>query len=240
MLNFNSNKFDFWKIYDSIKQFYPIGIPKVEGGIFYSYPGLKKLESIIVENIHDENKFNNSWQSFTLEIERAINKRIIGTTYGQAPSFSSYLELDSCSADNLTRTKYLHFLVSLVGPFYTIVGEDSNAVKVNDQHFRSTNYLVVSPENEYAEAFNLLCSMIETRFKDFRFIPFHICKQEIEGLDVRYTDDNLNLIFNALFNNQIDLNSPIIGNILFKSENWIKDEWVDDGARWTAYPVQLT
>jgi len=237
MFYFNSDKFDFWVIYDAIKQFYPIGIPKDESRIFYSYPGLKKLESIIVENIHDENKFNNGWQSFTLEIEKAINKKVIGTTYGQAPSFSSYIQLDSLSADNLTRTKNLHFFVSLVGPFYTIIGEDSNTVKVNDQHFKSTNYLVVSPENEYAEAFNLLCSIIENRFKDFRFIPFHICKQEIEGLDVRYTDDNLSAIFNALFNNQIDLNSTIIGNKFFKSEDWIKEGWVDDGARWIAYPV---
>lgn len=237
MLQFNSDKFDFWKIYDSIKRYYPIGIKKDESKMFFSYPGLKDLEDIIVDNIHDDNNFNTVWGDFIKEIERQIGKEIIGTTYGQAPSFSSYVLLDRISLDNLTRTKELHFFVSLVGPFYTIIGQDNNTVKIGDYHYKSTSYLVVSPEYEFTEIFRLLCDKIESCFKGFRFVPFGLCKQTIGGLDVRYSDGNLNAVFHALFNDHIDTTiCRKIGNDYYKSEDWIKAGYVDNGGRWTAYP----
>lgn len=241
MLHFNSDKFDFWKIYDAIKRFYPIGVKKDESKMYFSYPGLKELEDIIVDNIHDDNHFIERWGSFTKDIEKEIDKEIIGTTYGQAPSFSSFLLLDTTSVDNLIRTKELHFFVSLIGPFYTIVGQDNNTVKLDEhKNYRSTNYLVVSPENEFADTFKLLCDKIENRFEGFRFVPFELCQQTIDGLDVRYSDENLNSVFHALFNNHVDLTVwRKIGSAYFKSEDWIKDGYVDTGGGWTIYPPTL-
>lgn len=238
MLHFNSDKFDFWKIYDTIKRFYPIGIKRDESKMYFSYPGLKELEDIVVDNIHNESHFAERWDNFTKDIEKEIDKEIIGTTYGQAPSFSSYILLDTVSVDDLTRTKELHFFVSLVGPFYTIVGQDNIAVKIDDNRsYRSTSYLVVSPEKEFADPFKLLCDKIENRFKGFRFVPFEICKQTIEGLNVRYSDENLNSVFHALFNNYVDLNIwRKIGNDYFKSEDWINEGYVETGGGWTIYP----
>ena len=66
MLYFNHNKFDFWKIYDSIKFFYPIGIKKDESKMYVSYPGIKELGMIVVDNIHDQGKFNSVWSDFTV------------------------------------------------------------------------------------------------------------------------------------------------------------------------------
>ncbi len=238
MLHFNSDKFDFWKIYDAIKHFYPIGVKKDECKMYFSYPGLKELEDIVVDNIHDDNHFIERWDNFAKDIEKEIGKEVIGTTYGQSPSFSSYVLLDTASIDNLTRSKELHFFVSLVGPFYTIVGQDNNTVKLDEHtNYRSTSYLVVSPENEFADIFKLLCGKIENRFKRFRFVPFEICQQTIDGLDVRYSDENLNTIFHALFNNHIDLTiCRKIGNDYFKAEDWIKEGYVDTGDGWTIYP----
>jgi hypothetical protein len=70
MLNFNYDKFDFWKVYDSIKHFYPIGVKKDEGNLYYSYPGLKELEAIIIDNIHDDKHFEERWECFTLPAGR--------------------------------------------------------------------------------------------------------------------------------------------------------------------------
>ena len=110
-------------------------------------------------------------------------------------------------------------------------------MKIEDQQYRSTSYLVVSPENEFAAAFRLLCDQIENRFKGYRFIPFELCKQTIEGLDVRYTDENLNTVFHALFNNHIELDTcRTIGNDHFKSDNWIKEGYVNEGEGWVIYP----
>src|SRR5690606_35726798 len=126
----------------------------------------------------------------TKDIEKEIEKKIIGTTYGQAPSFSSFVLLDSESVGDVTRTKELHFFVSLVGPSYTIVGQDNNTIKTNENRsYRSTSYIVISPEKEFADLFKLLCDKIETRFEGFRFVPFEICGQTIDGLYVRYSDE---------------------------------------------------
>jgi hypothetical protein len=237
MLYFNSDKFDFWKIYDSIKRFYPIGVKKDESKMYYSYPGLKELEEIIVDNIHNDDHFIERWDSFTKEISIEIGKEVIGTTYGQAPSFSSFVLIDKSSVDNLIRTKELLFCVSLVGPFYTVIGQDNSTVQIDEHtNYRSTSYLVVSPENEFSEVFKLLCDKIEKRFKGFRFVPFELCRQTIEGLDVRYSDENLNTVFHALFNKQIDLSIwRTIGHDYFKSEDWIKEGYTDNGSGWKMY-----
>ena len=236
MLYFNYDKFDFWKIYDGIKRFYPIGVKKDESGFFYSYPGLKELESIVVDNIHDGKHFEERWSHFTKEIETTIGKEIIGTTYGRAPSFSSFALLEQSSLDNLTRTKELHFFVSLVGPFYTVIGADINTVKIDERSYRSTGYLVLSPENEFADAFRLLCDRIENRFEGYRFVPFELCKQTIDGLDVSYTDENRNTVFHALFNDLIDLDTcRTIGNKYYKSDDWVKEGYVNEGGGWTMY-----
>lgn len=237
MLHFNYEKFEFWKVYDSIKQFYPIGVKKDSSRMFHSYPGLKELETIIIENIHNTKKFKSNWEHFTKELKRQVEKPIVGTTYGQAPCFSSYVVLEKAKLKELTRTKELHFFVSLVGPYYSVVGQDKNMLKIEGRHYPSTSYLVVSPENEFAETFSLLCERIEERFTGYRFIPFELCRQTIGGLDVSYSDEHLNTVFHALFNDQVDLNTrAVIGNKYFKSEVWIKEDWVSQGGEWVMYP----
>ena len=237
MLSFNDKILDFWKVYESIKRFYPIGIRKDESGLFYSYPGLKELENIIVDNMHDESNLQTRWADFTSEIKHQVGKEIIGTTYGQAPAFSSFVLLEKATLPNLTRTKELHFFVSLIGPYYTVIGQDSNMVKMEGTSFLSTNYLVVSPENEFADVFRLVCEEIENRFEGYRFIPFEYCCQTIDGLQVRYTHENLNAVFHALFNNQVDITTQnYIGNRFYKSEDWIKEGWVNPGGEWAIYP----
>ncbi len=236
MLIFNYDKFDFWKIYDSIKHFYPIGINKDEIPRYRSHPGLKELEDILLDNTHNETHFTERWVNFTEEIGSEINKEIVDTTHGQVPCFSSYVLLETAKLNNLTRTKGLHFLVSLVGPYYTVIGEDWNTVEIDEREYRSTNYLVVSPENEFENIFRHLCSKVEARFKGFRFVPFDICRQMIEGLQVQYSDRIENSVFHALFNESIDpALERIIGNAYFKSEDWVKEGYIDGGGC-TSYP----
>src|SRR5438034_726729 len=102
------------------------------------------------------------------EIQSEIVKEIIDTTYGRALSFSSFIIIKKTALENLTRAKELHFCVSLVGPYYTIIGADINTVKIEERHYMSTSYLVVSPENEFADTFRLLVDKIENRFQGYR------------------------------------------------------------------------
>lgn len=181
MLYFNYNKFDFWKIYNSIKHFYPIGIKKDDSKMFHSYPGLKELEKVLVDNIHDQDKFNSVWKDFTNEIESRLGKEIIGTTMSQAPSFSSFVSLETTKLDNLTRTKELHFFVSLVGPYYTVIGEDNNTIKIEDRQLRTTNYIVTSPQGELL--IHLACYVTKSKVvsKGSALFPLVFANRPLKG-----------------------------------------------------------
>ena len=84
---------------------------------------------------------------------------------------------------------------------------------------------------------NSCATKLKNQFKGFRFVPFEICQQTIEGLYVRYSDENINSVFHALFNNHVDLTVwRKMGNDYFKGEDWINEGYKDTGGDWTIYP----
>lgn len=97
---------------------------------------------------------------------------------------------------------------------------------------------MVSPKEELEELFNLLCQKIEVRFKSFKFVPFDISKQTIEGLAVEYSEETLSCVFHALFNDHVDLNTRlIIGDEYYKYIDWSKHGYIEYGSEgWTMYP----
>jgi hypothetical protein len=235
---FNYEKFDFWIIYERIIKFYPIGILRDNYKFYETFPGRKEFVELLEENIHNNRNFQKRWVSFDKEIKKQTQKKIIGTTYGQIPCFSSYIELEKKTKNGFKHFKEIHYFVSLLGNFYTIIGEDRNELTEGKNKFRTTNYLIASPENEYAEIFTLLSEQIELRFENYKFVPFNICAQKLIGLDVRDGLEKQDTIFSAIFNNQISFNNRILGNQFYKSEDWIKEGYVDDGNHWTIYPPE--
>lgn len=220
----DSPKYDFWPIYNTIKHFYPIHPEKDDSKSTDVQSQSVALQSLIQENIHNDQYFNERWVSFTEQLERVLGNKIIGTTYGRAPSYSSYVLVEKSELSNLTRTKELHFFVSLLGPYYTIVGRDGNSVCLDELLFTSTNYLIASPENEFSSAFHAIIEKIEREFAGYRFVPFMTCLQSIEGL-VCYEDQQQNTVFHALFSDYLRIMKlPIIGDIFYKSEGWLKEE----------------
>jgi hypothetical protein len=237
--SFNPEKFNFWEIYESIAKYYPIGIPKNESKFSQSFQGHKDLVAILLDNIHNEKNFKIRWVSFDKEIKKLSQKKVIGTTYGQVPCFSSYVEIEKKKYKNFTHFKELHYFVSLLGNFYTVIGDDRNEMTERENKFRTTNYLAVSPEHEFAKTFNLLCEQIEMRFTGFRFVPFQICAQTIIGLDVKDDLEKQDTIFDAIFGgSHIRFNNRILGNEFYKADEWIREGYVDTGSHWTIYPTQ--
>jgi len=223
MLSFNTDKFDFWPIYETIKRFYPIGASQTNRRLFDSYPGTVELKNLVVENIHDKISFESRWKKFDELLAIKTKCKTVGTTMGMAPSFSSFIEIEKINYDGLTRLKRIHYIVSLLGPFYTAIGDDLSIIKVDEQDIHRTNYLVASPFNEFAETFEKICLEIETRFNNYRFVPLIISKQTIDGLDVGYTDDNANTIFRALFN-IMNFDIWTFGDECFKSDMWLRKD----------------
>jgi len=221
MFYFNSNKFDFWEIYNCIKRNYPLGIKKDENGFFYSYPGLIELGHLISSKFSDGGEYE-KFADILLEWESNIGKKIEGTTYGQAPSYSGYLEIEAFTHENHKRTKELHFYISILGKFYTIVGMDTNTVSVDWMTFHKPTYLIISPENEYKEHFIFLENNIEKQFLDYKFVPYDIYSQNVDGLEVPYNTKNFNTVFNGIFDSSIDFNSMKIGDEFYKYDQWLK------------------
>jgi hypothetical protein len=237
MFSFNSSKYNFWPIYETIKKYYPIGISKINSKFYNSYQGLVEFNSIIHDNLIDQNKFKSSWKLFDDIIEEKLKIKPVGTS-GFSPSFSSFVEIENFNSDKLTRVKRVHYLISLLGPYYTIIGDDLSNINVGGENKFVTNYMVISPFNEFTDAFNNLATEIENRFNNYRFVPFFILNQTINSLEVPHCDSNPCSVFAALFNNQFDLDLTSFGDQQFKEESWINRDW-DKSSQYIAIAQSL-
>jgi hypothetical protein len=237
--SFNPDRHNFWPIYETIVKYYPIGISK-GSPLYLRYPGTKALEEIVVKNIHDKDTYNTSWTSFEKSVNDQFGKEVVGTTYSQAPSFSAFLKLNSWQQQQVSIRKELHFAVSLAGPFFTIFGKEVASFKELDgkgeypSTYESSIVLTVSPFEEYKELFIELKKSIESRFEGYKFVPFAINQDYVEGLSVRYIDQKVNTIYHALFNHQLFADDKIEsfrGDEYYGYDAWevefpAKEEWI--------------
>ncbi len=245
--SFRTDRYDFWPIYEALRKFYPIGIKNQEGGIFYDYPGIIALGRLIAENVIEVSNYENRWKDRMDKWSAVIEKNIIGTTYGQEPSFSAYIEIEKTESDNSIFEKKLHFTVSLIGPFYTIFAVDSTILIEKDfklsekdaprnRHYPVTHRTTISPYREYAEVFEKTRSLIEKDFQNYHFVPHYIHSSAIKGLYVPYRDDSFNRIYHGLFNQQFDFNSILVGD----KYKYGFDQWYIDNPNmddpWTVGP----
>jgi hypothetical protein len=133
--------------------------------------------------------------------------------------------------------KELYFTVSLLGPYYTIVGRDRTLISLQENHHvHVTNFLTVSPENEYAGSFESLSSQIRTRFANYRFVPFHVLNQPLEWLHLLYTGQKPIRLYQAIFNDQLDLSANREGNEHYMYDSWIKEGYQGDDGQWMIFP----
>jgi len=166
---------------------------------------------------------------FEKEIGRDLNKEIIGMTYGQAPSFSSSLILERNQLDNLYHFKELRFTVSLVGNFFQIYGFDSTGImeKDEDKGYRKVNVVTTSPHKEFKESFEFVEKKIKEKYPSYRIVPFALGQKIINGLQVRYLDDEICSINMAIFNqflSEENISRSIRGNRYYGIESWKKSQ----------------
>lgn len=213
-------KFDFWSVYKSILEYYPIGIDNEYPGPFFEYDGIKKLEDIVVRKVHDDQNFQDEWSNYWEAVSKEIGLPIVGTTYGQAPSFSSFILLKEDKGPHCDYFEELHFHVSFVGPYYTIIGQSRTEVHQDGkmERFSAVNKINSSPTEDTQGYFELLSQKIKSRYSNYKFIPYHINELFIEGLRVRYRDEKRNRVYNALFNDLIDFDRDNYGDPYYRPE----------------------
>ncbi len=228
--SFRSALYDFWSIYETIKKYYPIGVYRGEGkGIYFEYDGIKELEKIVEENTHNQLNFHDRWVNFTKQIGDTIGKEIEGTTYGQAPSFSSFVIIQKNKIENCIHRKELHFAVSLIGNFYQIYGLDTTIIldPKEGKAFSAVNVVTTSPFAEFATAFELVEQKIKEKYPNHKIIPFGFGQTIIKGLQVRYLDDEDCSINKALFNHFLSeeyISTSRRGDEYYGKEQWLKQK----------------
>lgn len=223
MTHFFSPKYDFWPIYDHLKRYFPLGLTHEEPTDLKAYPGYQELEARVVETFKDGGFYQTDWMAFEAEVEAVAAHVVRGTTYGQAPSFSAVLNLSTTDSGECRVAKGLFFAVSLVGPFYTVMGHDT-VIYPLDAHtvVRQTAYLTVSPFGAYEPVFDLVCAAIERRFAGHRFIPFMIARLPLTGLYIPGKEGASHPLFYGLFNDHLDIQTRTVGDSGYKHGDWLR------------------
>lgn len=201
-LHYDFNKYDFSELDARIKKFYPIGIEKIEGGLYHQHEGVKKLNELKIEFIHNKEKYK-EWTLFCSEIGDNLNRKAIGTTYGLGPSLSCSFNLELFEYNTCTHIKSIHFSVSLLGNFIQIYGKDRICITCYEKNkiYPSTNVLTVSPIDEFNEPFQLIQECLKARYTDHKLVPYQIGQLSVEGLQVTYLNNANCTINEALFDN---------------------------------------
>ena len=236
LFSFNPNRHNFWPIYEAVKAYYPIGLKGAYPGIYYDYPGIKKLEALVIDNTHVRAHYRERWVKVKRKWQKELGKAIRETTYGQAPSFSGYVEVSRKKVDNCILSKELHVAVSFLGPFYTVFGLDNTVLIEEDRHYPQTNRVVISPTAGYDQYFSRLREAIEKDFSGHQFVPYFIHHRFIDGLRVRYRDDDENRVYHALFNENFAFSAPIVGDEYgYGMDQWLVDD-PEEGGGWVVGP----
>jgi hypothetical protein len=237
MTHFFSPKHDFWPIYAQLQRYYPLGLSPEVPLDLRAYPGYQELEARIVEYIHDKAVLQAHWGAFETELAATTGFSVRGTTYGQAPCFSAVLELGATAGGEWRVEQELFFAVSLVGPFYTVLGRDQLVYPL-DEHTtgRNTALLTVSPVGAYEAVFAHVCSAIEERFVRHRFVPFRLATLPLTGLYLPGRDGTTQPLFYGLFNDQVDVQANTVGERDYKHEGWLRPAPLGGGGHWRVVP----
>ncbi|MEZ2442327.1 hypothetical protein AB6805_11425 [Chitinophaga sp. RCC_12] len=230
--SFNSEKCDYWLVYETINHYYPIGIlpnsPEAADPawqIYHQFKGQRALGKLIEVNFADGKVYKDQWESIGTDLGKGLNLRSEGTTYGEVPSYSFYLELSNIEAGNHTVFKRIHVAISLLGPFFTIWGVDGSMLQLNRRFYQAINAITISPFEEYEQIFKEAYQKIKTRFPDYKFVPHDLCNMTIPGLEFRihsYPMAKKGLIYHALFNYLLTGYEVTRGNRYFGSDYWMK------------------
>ncbi|PUZ25111.1 hypothetical protein DCC81_12440 [Chitinophaga parva] len=201
------------------------------GDLYFGYPANARWNEVISQKAKNT-FFEETWVPFESAIGDKLGRKIVGTTFHAEPSYSGYFLLEEFRMKDFLRIKKIHFFLSLLGPYYTILGVDESYVTVSERSYQSLNLITISPSGEYADTFNLTDKLITTTFNAFRFVPYFILAQNI-GMS---SMDSFT-VFEALFHNSILKNfdrAEVYGSKVFGGERWLKSP--NDIGHWTAGP----
>lgn len=192
---------------ETIKAHYPIGVNR-QSQEYDEYPGIKKLDAIVTENVTSNRKFYAPWKSFLDELRKKTKCKIHNTSLPTEISFSGELILERYEDDSLRRVKKIKFAVSLFAPFYSICGVDETFIKEKDDElplqYHAINIITVSPYKEFENSFKLIEENIKNKYYDHVLVPVESSLMLVEKIQsiTGYKDEST--VYSLLFNESLD------------------------------------
>ena len=234
--DFRFGKYDFTPIEDTIRTYYPIENPeKYDDKNVYEFPGFEKLNEVINDNFDIQKHYSERWVKFKNFLKLELKKPVQETMSAFHPCYSGKVVLKKEKNTSLVYRKELHFYISLLGPYYSIIGLDSSEILLEHTFstteetrlvpYRANHAITVSPFLEYEEQFTLLQEKIVEYFPDYKFVPFKISMRNIPGTSLfePYNEDILkDSVFYALFRPDDIFNTQTRGDNFFGALDWLK------------------
>jgi hypothetical protein len=236
--SFDFKQYDFWPIYETIKKYYPVGIvwqeDDSEESFYQQYPGQKAKDQLIEDNIHLRKNYQQRWGKVLKLLQKQVDQSVEDTSH---PCYSGVIQLEKQETTRFILTKELHFVVSLLGPYYTLYGLDKSWLLLEGElpffpdreehqkhlnHYQTTHAITISPFLEYESIFRIVHQRLKASFPDYRFVPYPIYYQQLQGL---YTGekDSKGYIYQALFNQRLDLTAKARGDVRYGYREWLKE-----------------
>lgn len=239
--SFNPQRYDFWPVYETIKQYYPLGLRAQRDNdvLLQGYRGQERLQQLTADNIVDAKVYRSRWSTFRKELQAALKKRVHSDTSLFEPCFNGYIPLLKEQGASITYTKELRFCISFLGPYFAIYGLDASVIRLPESRpyqapddaetflgfRRATLAVTVSPYQEYAALFTSLEQQIRLRFPGYRLLPFNIGLQLLDGLPHDSAGmERDQAVFEALFHSQHHLpdllRGAIRGDAYYGMDEW--------------------
>jgi hypothetical protein len=107
-------KFDPSQLFETIERHFPIGVlrrTEQDQMLYRSYLGLKLYSESIHNAIHENPSFEGIWRPLENEEASITGLPVIGTTYGQAPCYSCFINVRYEQLGSLIRHFVFTFLL---------------------------------------------------------------------------------------------------------------------------------
>lgn len=226
---------DFQRIYDTIKEYYPIeNTKRATTESIASTEGWQKMSALMNDNFVSQKNYRARWSKFNQFLKKQVKKPVRSTMSLFNCCYSGEVIVEEFKGKDFIKHKKLEFYISVLDSFFSIVGVDCSAVFMSvdnhfgptiEGHYIATHCVTVSPVFEYETPFKLLEEKIREFFPGYSFIPYEIGMSVIPNISVDDDTSNRDIIdsvYEALFG-QIALHDALTrGDKRYGFNDWVK------------------
>jgi hypothetical protein len=206
------------EVYNEVIKFYPLGLTHTDPE-FAHYPGLMRRRDLNDEKLQPDNykKWKDLIRSVKFPSFRSLSASPESNLFD--PCYTGRFLLQKKTSADGVLTRELYVRLSVLGPYYTIYGIDSEYLRATDPGHASNLVVHVSPRGFYEPFFLPIRNLLEQTYGGSKFIPYYLLSTVVPLLCISggsYGANNNAKIFQALFSSRDITNSKVEGDIYYE------------------------